>query len=227
MKTFFPTSEMHQRNVMKKMLRFHTLLLGIIIAHNANAVFYVTEDTTSIASIESTSKSIPIEKMDVLQSDKKLSQENNPIISQFSFVRQIVAISQNKTIRPEEAITLLSQFMAGSKFVIPQSGNALQQQITSQTTENTTPFTTLPISTPYWVLSKEKTLKENLEEWTKLAGWSEPVWKSHHNYQINFSSTVHGSLIDAIGQIAQSIPDIDFHVWKKQGLLQVSDKHKQ
>lgn len=67
-------------------------------------------------------------------------------------------------------------------------------------------ISTQPIASSYketWVLSKNKTLKENLEDWATKAGWT-LSWDAP-DYRIPADVTLSGSLADADGPIAQIV----------------------
>ncbi|MCC7005959.1 MAG: type IV secretory system conjugative DNA transfer family protein [Ottowia sp.] len=77
-----------------------------------------------------------------------------------------------------------------------------------------------------WVLSKDKTLKENLTDWANTAGWNPPIWDADNPYQIASTSSLNGTFVEVLERVFQSVPDLDIHVWKGPRNIRVSDRKK-
>lgn len=77
-----------------------------------------------------------------------------------------------------------------------------------------------------WLLSKDKTLKENLTDWTKTAGWNQPIWTAANPYQITSTVSINGTFVEVLEKVSQSVPDLDIHVWKGQRNIRISDRKK-
>lgn len=55
-----------------------------------------------------------------------------------------------------------------------------------------------------WAALSGNTLKDTLEAWASTDGWT-VVWDTDQNYRLRASATFHGTLIDAITKIVDSI----------------------
>lgn len=52
-----------------------------------------------------------------------------------------------------------------------------------------------------WIISKEKTLKENINQLSKQAGWNPVSWEATNDYRVSTTVTVQGGFFDAIKKL--------------------------
>lgn len=74
-----------------------------------------------------------------------------------------------------------------------------------------------------WALMKHLSLRDNLVNWCKEAGWNELIWHSDDPYALDKSVTLKGTFIEAISLLANGVPGLDFEVDKKNRRLTVTD----
>lgn len=63
-----------------------------------------------------------------------------------------------------------------------------------------------------WLVRGGQTLKSAIEEWAKTAGWNTPVWEVPDPYMIESGYPFQGTLLDALTQLNELVPQLDFHV---------------
>lgn len=142
--------------------------------------------------------------------------------SKAALATKIIAMGQNKLIKQEDMLILLNELLKTS----------------SETTNKTTPAITTTVGTYQppsiqrqivlqpdpsysFVLDASKTLKTNIEEWASQAGWQKPEWLPANPYQITFTSSVKGTMIEALEQISKAVPEIDIQVIKKSRMIKI------
>ena len=171
---------------------------------------------------------------------------NDP--AKLAIASKIIALCQNKLIRPEDVVTLLAELLlttpVASQLPAPQlsapqpmyvsheTAPQLQSQPVTQPTLQPAVYVTRQFSPAAeqprtWLLDSNKTLRANLEDWASQAGWNVPDWQPTNPYQITFSSTLQGSLLDALGEIAKAIPELDFQVSRTKREIHVTTGKKQ
>lgn len=170
---------------------------------------------------------------------------NDP--AKLAIVSKIITLSQNKLIRPEDVVTLLAELLRNIPAEIqpPQPTNVAyappaapvmpappaQIQPTPQPPQQTAVYVTrqfapLADQPRTWLLDSNKTLRANLEDWALQAGWKKPDWQPVNPYQITFSSTMQGSLLDVLGEIAKAIPELDIQVSRTKREIRIYDGQK-
>lgn len=155
--------------------------------------------------------------------------------TKLAIANKLIALGQNKLIKPEDAVLLLAEFLKMQETSAtppapttppPQPQIAtfpptVQQPLISPAPQaQVVPAAEAPRA---WTLSSGKTLQENLTEWATQAGWDKPIWEATNPYQITFSSSMNGTFLDVLGQIAKAVPELDFQVWKGKRIFRVSD----
>lgn len=80
------------------------------------------------------------------------------------------------------------------------------------------------IRKPLWVLDTGITLKENLDVWSKQAGWAAPEWLASNFFQVTSAATLEGEFIDVLGQIAEGTR-LNFCVTQRQKRFKVMDSN--
>lgn len=164
---------------------------------------------------------------------------NDP--AKLAIASKIITLSQNKLIRPEDVVTLLAELLRNMPAEIPpapamrvaheQPAAPIQFQPTPQPTLQPAVYVTRQFApaadqTRTWLLDSNKTLRSNLEDWATQAGWKKPDWLPTNPYQITFSSTMQGTLLDVLGEIAKAIPELDIQVSRAKREIRVSDGQK-
>lgn len=142
--------------------------------------------------------------------------------AKLAIASKIIALSQNKLIRPEDVVTLLAELLRNMPAETPPP------QPTHTLTQAVQPIQIQPAPQPAadqprtWRLDSSKTLRANVEDWAMQAGWTKPIWRPINPYQITFSSTMQGSLLDALGEIAKAVPELDIQVSRTKREILIS-----
>lgn len=174
----------------------------------------LSPDRQRSASLVKTSKEQP--QPVELSSSPALPQTviNDPV--KLAIANKLVALGQSKVIKPEDAMALLAEFLKNQDAAILQGVSGAQPTVIPQ-------FIPVIEVSREWTLSSSKTLQANLEDWAKAAGWEKPVWESYTPYQVTFSSTMKGTFLEVLGQIAKAAPELDFQVLKNKRAIRVVD----
>lgn len=157
--------------------------------------------------------------------------------AKLAIAAKIIALSQNKLIRPEDVVTLLAELLRNmpAETPSPQPTHVLAQPLPPVQLQSTLRPDLQPASPPArqfalapeqpqtWLLDSHKTLRANLEDWATQAGWKKPAWQPNNPYQITFSSTMRGSLLDVLGEIAKAVPELDIQVSRAKREIRVSE----
>ncbi len=136
--------------------------------------------------------------------------------TKLALASKILALGQNKLVQPEYVIKLLTELLQNA----PTSAPAPQQFSSQQSL----PAAIVraeedPIRT--WTLNSNKSLRANLEDWISQANWNKLDWQPANPYQITFSSTLQGTLLEVLGQIAKAIPELDLQVSRSKREIRV------
>lgn len=132
-------------------------------------------------------------------------------------VQRIIAMSQNKLVKPEDAVNMVAEI--------------LKMQDTSAGTIPAAETVRMPAATVVemprsWILDNKKSVRENVEEWARVAKWETPLWQSITPFNIEASATLNGTFIEVLGQLATAIPSLDFKANKTLRTLTVADTRK-
>lgn len=74
-----------------------------------------------------------------------------------------------------------------------------------------------------WTLQGNKTLKDNLADLAREAGYSEPRWKAANPYMVTYTTTYTGTFLDVVGKLAGEVPALDFRVYSWKHTIEVAD----
>lgn len=74
-----------------------------------------------------------------------------------------------------------------------------------------------------WVLAGNRTLKENLADMARDAGYAEPSWKSSTPYMVRYRTSYTGTFLEALAQISDAVPRLDFKVSKQRRTIEIVD----
>ena len=143
---------------------------------------------------------------------------NDPV--KLAIANKLVALGQSKVIKPEDAMALLAELLKNQDVAAPTHVSTAQQLTPPSAIPQVIPTTE---SSRAWLLSSSKTLKENIVEWTKIAGWENPIWDASNQYQVTFSSTMNGTFLEVLGQISKAVPELDIQVWKNKRVIRIAD----
>jgi hypothetical protein len=138
-----------------------------------------------------------------------------------AILKNLITLGQNKVIKADEVLVLVSSLLKN------EEPSTLSKPVTP-------PLSVSPSFMPsqfavesdierIWTLSHNKTLRENLEEWAQIANWQTPRWESTHNYTITFSSTIKGTFLQLLNEVANAVPEIDLRVSKSQRFFSITD----
>lgn len=141
--------------------------------------------------------------------------------AKLEFVKKIMAMASSKLISQESAVKLVSEYLAN---MAPgqNSPAELAQQGASATpaAPQIVPFGEVP---RVWTLAANKSLRDNLREWSIAAGYGEPTWKVSEPYQVTYSSTYTGTFLEVLNQVSKFVPALDFNVSRAAHHVDVVD----
>lgn len=121
--------------------------------------------------------------------------------------QRIVTLAKNKAVNAEDAINMLADLLKQDTRAAPAVATAAAVVEMPRT----------------WTLSSEKTLRENIEEWAAAANWHAPTWLPSGVYRISYTSTVSGTFLDALRQVAEAVPNLDFEANRAKRTLTVKE----
>ena len=132
-------------------------------------------------------------------------------------VQRIIAMSQNKLVKPEDAVNMVAEILKMQDTTAGAIPAAESVRMPAATVVE------LPRS---WILDNKKSVRENVEEWARIAKWETPNWQSVTPFNIEASATLNGTFIEVLGQIATAIPSLDFKANKTLRTLSIADTRK-
>lgn len=75
-----------------------------------------------------------------------------------------------------------------------------------------------------WALSKDLTLRDNMDNWAKIAGWNPSTWEASNYFQVTVNSTLEGNFPDILRQIADSTK-LNICVYSRDKKIKVTDSN--
>lgn len=75
-----------------------------------------------------------------------------------------------------------------------------------------------------WILSKNLTLRDNMDAWAKIAGWNPSIWNASNYFQVTVNSTLEGGFPDILRQIADSTK-LNICVYSRDKKIKVTDSN--
>lgn len=153
-----------------------------------------------------------------------------PVVAQQSqsaakleFVKKIMSMASNKLISQESAVKLVNEYLAN------------MAPVSAQTTMGDAPRPTAPIIpiTPQivpfgevpqvWTLAANKSLRDNIRDWSIAAGYGEPNWAASNLYQVTYTSTYTGTFLEVLNQVSNAVPAVDFKISRNARRIEVVD----
>jgi hypothetical protein len=125
-------------------------------------------------------------------------------------VQYINQAVQSGQMQPAVALDLLRTLMESTA---KHGGQQLSQQPAAQITlqrpqapEPAPQFVATPslVRNENWVLDNKLTLRDNVDAWSKLAGWKPSVWEAANYYQVTTTTKIGGGFPDVLRKIADS-----------------------
>jgi hypothetical protein len=140
---------------------------------------------------------------------------------------------QSGQMEPAVAIKLIRQMMVSGQPTIqqapaqqiqkpPQEQIAVQLQPQPQQPEPLFVATPALVRKETWKLDKALTLRENVDAWSKLAGWNPTAWEAANFYEVKRSSTLEGGFPDILRQIADNT-GLNICAKKREKYVRVTD----
>ncbi|MFC3110935.1 hypothetical protein ACFQAT_28850 [Undibacterium arcticum] len=134
-----------------------------------------------------------------------------------TLAQKIISMSQNKLIKPEDAVNMLAEILKMQDQIPASAREAVM-------TDPAPPLILVDLPRA-WILDGKKTLHDNVQAWAKIAKWDLPVWSSTTAFQIS-DATLNGTFLDVIGQLANAVPTLDFKANRTMRTLSVQDARK-
>lgn len=139
-------------------------------------------------------------------------------------VRQLVIAAQAGRLDPKAALASIAELLAASPGTVAAALNVAQTPPAivrkpaldfglSAASETARP--------KEWLLSSERTLKDNAAEWAKKEGY-ELDWKASNYFRVGRTQTLTGDLLETLDKVS-SAASLKMEVWKKDKLIRISD----
>lgn len=145
-----------------------------------------------------------------------------PVINdqtKIALLQRIVMMGKNKIVKPEDAFNLVAEVLnmqdvapSASGITVTPTASPIVAQLVA------------PEVPRQWTLDPTKSLSANLADWSRVAGWEAPLWNSPNQYQVG-AATLSGTFYDALGQVANAVPGLDFTINKQRRTLRVDQAH--
>lgn len=165
----------------------------------------------------------PSESADVLKPD--------PV--KLAIARKLARLGNSKVINAEDTLALLAEFLrdhpaeaaamqAYAQTTVANGGPVIQLAPTPVAPAPTPQFVPVQEPSKTWTLAANNTLRDQLTEWAADAKWS-ISWEASNPYQITFGSTMRGTFLEVLSQVAKALPNVDFKVSKSNKSIRVVD----
>lgn len=143
--------------------------------------------------------------------------------AKLEFVKKIMAMASNKLISQESAVKLVNEYLSNmSPAPAPTSTGEAPRTATAivPITPQIVPFGEVP---QVWTLAANKSLRDNIRDWSIAAGYGEPSWTASNLYQITYTSTYTGTFLEVLNQVSNAVPAIDFKISRNARRIEVVD----
>lgn len=141
--------------------------------------------------------------------------------AKLEFVKKIMAMSESKLISQASAVKLVNEYLSNMAPGQNPSADLPQQNAQgSPAAPQIVPFGEIP---RVWTLAANKSLRDNIREWSLAAGYGEPAWNASNLYQVTYTSTYTGTFLEVLNQVSNSVPALDFRVSRNTHRLDVVD----
>lgn len=131
-------------------------------------------------------------------------------------IDKIVRLYLNNKIDQEEALSLVMGVVKP-----PETSTEQRKETRVFSTPGAVPA---PGAAHTWRIYKGYTLRAAVQQWASRAGWAAPVWLPRDPYYIEADGLFQGSLIDALTQLNELVPELDFLVSLSRKTITVSEK---
>ncbi|KAA0178820.1 hypothetical protein FX016_23090 [Cupriavidus gilardii] len=140
--------------------------------------------------------------------------------ARIEFARRIMSMAQRKIISAEDAVRLVTELLQSAAPSAMQNPAQPQKQVLIAQT---------PIAEPViepqavWTLKGNSSLRENMDAWARAAGYAPPLWTTSNAYEVRYDKSFNGTFLEALAQVADAVPSLDFRVSQGRRTLQVQD----
>lgn len=143
--------------------------------------------------------------------------------AKLEFVKKIMAMASNKLISQESAVKLVNEYLSNMAPAPAQTSAGEAPRATTAIvpiTPQIVPFGEVP---QVWTLAANKSLRDNIRDWSIAAGYGEPNWAASNLYQITYTSTYTGTFLEVLNQVSNAVPAIDFKISRNARRIEVVD----
>lgn len=199
---------------------------NVVVTHKQPIV----EKRIEIPAVQHAPIIVQTEELQPVSNEPKIAFENKAKVSLIKWVLRLV---QTKQLSDAAAARIIRDLTGETVAEIPElQENKVEAAIASEKPEEkhsevTPTLFVAAISTirkPLWVLDTSMTLKENLDVWSKQAGWAAPEWLASNFFQVTSAATLEGEFIDVLGQIAEGTR-LNFCVTQREKRFKVIDSN--
>lgn len=194
----------------------------IVIKRKQNA-----GQTTNIADSRSVRESLPLMKPSASddQNEGIKTQSTTGATSlldmKMAFVQRILKMAKAGTITSDDAIKILNELINSPSPAAKTKAAAIDAANTPVGHDQFNKAEQITVNK--WVLSANKTLRQNLDDWAKLAGWKPVVWDIPSDFNVTYSSVLDGEFLTVLEKVSTAA-NLDFYVSKNAKEIRVSMK---
>lgn len=192
----------------------------IVIKRKQNA-----GQTTNIADSRSARERLPLMKPSASDDQNEgiktqsTAGATSPLDIKMAFAQRILKMAKAGTITSDDAIKILNELINNSPSPAAQVKKASIDAANVPVGHDQ--FNKAEqITVNKWALSANKTLRQNLDDWAKLAGWKPVVWDIPADFNVTYSSVLDGDFLAVLEKVSTAA-NLDFYVSKNAKEIRV------
>lgn len=125
---------------------------------------------------------------------------------QMKMISRVLDMARAKVITGDNAVAMIDQLMKDSEPSVsapkPVAAPVVPAPIVAQIMAMPTTYS----------LTANRTLRDTLSDWARVAGWKEPTWTASNPYLIAQGQSLTGDFVGAIRTVSDLVPGLDFRV---------------
>lgn len=153
---------------------------------------------------EAAAQSAPLASVNVVAQAQAPANRSASDERLIQYINQAVQTGQMLPSVAAQILRSLAETNTSTQQVQPTAAPAPQAQPLLVAYPSTTTVNRAPVRVERWVLDARMTLKDNLDEWSRAAGWHPTAWEAGNFYQVTNTTTLDGAFPDVLKRIADS-----------------------